>query len=120
VAVLLWSAVLRGHEVRPGYLEITEEPSGAVRVLWKQPVMGELAVPMQPSLSSGWLEKHPPRLTKTESFVVRRWDIPAGAGALAGQTVTILGLEATFTDVLVRVQRPGAETVTRLLKPSLL
>lgn len=118
LCLALLAAAARAHEVRPGYLEITEEPSSAVRILWKQPVLGELAIPMQPHLSAGWLETYPASLTHTESFLVRQWEIPAAAGALEGQTVTILGLEATFTDVLVRVNRPGVVSTTRLLKPT--
>jgi hydrogenase/urease accessory protein HupE len=122
---LVWAAIacllaapVRAHEVRPGYLEIVEQPSGAVRILWKQPVLGEFSVPIQPQLSSGWLEQYPAGLTHTESFLVRRWEIPAGAGALAGQSVTILGLEATLTDVLLRVTLGDGTTFTRLLKPA--
>jgi HupE / UreJ protein len=115
--LVMLPAGARAHEVRPGYLEITEEPSGTVRVLWKQPVMGELALPLQPHLSAGWLGRHPVRLFHTESFLVREWEIPPGAEALEGQTLTIQGLEATFTDVLVRVTRRDGGSSTRLLKP---
>ena len=106
------------HELRPGYLEIIEDPAGAIRILWKQPVVGEFGVTLQPRLSSGWLERYPAELTEAESFLVRRWNVPAGAGPLAGQSVTILGLEATLTDVLVRVSLAGGTTFTRLLQPT--
>jgi hydrogenase/urease accessory protein HupE len=118
VSLFLLPSLALAHEVRPGYLEITEDASGGVRILWKQPVMGELSVRIQPHLSSGWLERHPASLNHAESFLVRQWDVPAGSGALLGQSVTILGLEATFTDVLVRVSLADGTPFSRLLKPT--
>ena len=102
------------HEIRPAYLEFQETPDHGYDVLWKQPVMGEIAVHLVPHLSSGWLERAPILEQRTSSFELIRWRIPAGTPPpLEGQTVSIEGLENTITDALVVVRVAG--TSHRLL-----
>jgi hypothetical protein len=108
---------LVAHELRPAYFEIVESPSGGVTVVWKQPILGEMSLPIGPSLSSGWLERFPATVSAADAFLIRQWKIPAGSGALAGQTARVLGLEETLTDVLVRVTLADGTTLTQLLKP---
>jgi hydrogenase/urease accessory protein HupE len=109
--------------VRPAYLEIVEDGSGAVRIVWKEPLAPGSGARLEPRLSSGWLERHPGPVSTQDEFLVRRWDVPAGAGGLDGQTLTIAGLAAGSSDVLVRIRRAEGGGVTRLLRagdPSLL
>jgi hydrogenase/urease accessory protein HupE len=106
------------HEVRPAYLEITEAPSHHVSVLWKQPAQGEVAVRLNPHLSSGWLDATQPELSATPSFVVKRWrDIAPGSATLTGQVLTIEGLESSITDVLVKVTFADGTHLERVVKP---
>ena len=103
------------HEVRPAYLEI--DVSGAdIRILWKQPTLGEVALPLNPVLSSGWLQQNS-QASATESYLIRRWTVPASKGALLGQTVTIQGLNQSITDALVRVKFADGSVLSRILKP---
>jgi hypothetical protein len=118
VAWLCAFGALTAHELRPAYFEIVESPAGQVTVLWKQPLLGELALPIAPALSAGWLERYPPQASTTDEFLIRRWEIPPGAGPLVGQTVRVLGLEETLTDVLIRVTTADGTTRTQLLKPA--
>jgi len=106
------------HEVRPAYLQITETPQHAYDVLWKQPVMGEMAVRLVPHLSGGWLEGPPAEVQATNSFLIKTWKGIAPAGAtLEGQTLTIEGLERTITDVLVDITLADGQQVREILKP---
>ncbi len=106
------------HEIRPAYLEFQETATHGYDVLWKQPVMGNIAIHLRPHLSSGWLERKPERKELTASFELTEWRIPAGSpGALAGQTVSIEGLEHTITDTLVVVRSEGVTWQT-ILTPS--
>jgi hydrogenase/urease accessory protein HupE len=105
------------HEVRPAYLEITENSAGRVHVLWKQPTAGRLSLPLKPRLSSGWLDEAATSSVFTESYLLRRWEIPAPVGALDGQTLTVEGLDRTITDVLVRIAFADGDTRDHLLKP---
>jgi hydrogenase/urease accessory protein HupE len=106
------------HEIRPAYLKFQETADHGYDVLWKQPVMGEMAIHLVPHLSGGWLDSKPERRELTPSFELLQWRIPAGtAGTLAGQTVSIEGLENTITDTLV-VVRTGGDTWQTVLTPS--
>ena len=106
------------HEIRPAYLEFTETADHGYDVLWKQPVMGEVAVHLVPHLSGGWLERKPEAERLTSSFALVRWRIPAGSSpTLEGQTVSIEGLENTITDALV-VVHTGATSWQTLLTPA--
>lgn len=106
------------HEVRPAYLQIREGPEHQVRVTWKQPVMGDMAVPLTPRLSSGWLDAAPTRREATNAFLLEEWTVSAPHAPLQGQTLTIMGLQRTITDVLVQIEQPGAGERTYILHPA--
>jgi hydrogenase/urease accessory protein HupE len=112
-----WASPVAAHEVRPAYLELTEAADGAVAVTWKQPVVGELAVPLVPHLSAGWLDRPPARQALTDAFLTQAWRIAPPHAPLAGQTVEVQGLERTITDVLVRIARTDGTVTTQMLRP---
>jgi len=118
---LLFLAVFAGHagahEIRPGFLEITQFEDGRVRVLWKQPMRGRMTLPLQPILSSGWLEESEALTSYTAGAKMMVWNIAAGETPLEGQTVTIAGLEMTLTDVLLKVTLRDGTRITQLLRP---
>jgi len=62
------------HEVRPAYLQITEGSDQHYQILWKQPVMGEMAVHLAPQLSSGWLKEKPASVETTASLAIKTWN----------------------------------------------
>jgi hydrogenase/urease accessory protein HupE len=107
------------HEIRPAYLQIKENPDHSLQITWKQPVMGEYGLALHPSISSGWLTDSLANISYTESYLIKRWRIPAGHAPLDGQTVTIAGLEKTITDVLVQVIFKNDASFTYLVKPIL-
>ena len=104
------------HEIRPAYLEITEQSAHEFTVFWKQPTMGEFSLRLRPRMGS-WLKDSLATTTFTDNYLIRRWEIRMGADSLNGQKIVIEGLNATMTDVLVVVNFLNGESVTRLLKP---
>jgi hydrogenase/urease accessory protein HupE len=119
LVVLLLSAFARAHEVRPAYLQITELPDHGYEVLWKRPLMGEVAVHLAPHLSGGWLDGPPAALETTASFAIEAWRIAPGEHrTLNGQIVWIEGLENTITDALVIVRRNDGTELQTVLTPS--
>jgi len=117
ILLILAPASLRAHEIRPGYLEITEDSHHKVHVLWKQPIMGEVAVRLVPHLSSGWLDRDEAAYSNSDAYLIREWTIPQTDVALTGQTVTIEGLDRTMTDVLLRITFADGGTLTKMLRP---
>ncbi len=111
---LFLPALAHAHETRPAYLELVEQRPGLWHITWKQPVMGDRAVRLEPSLSNGWLAQKPSEQVLTPSMFLRRWQVHAPASRLNGATLRIAGLEHTITDVLVHVRNAegkGGDTV---------
>jgi hypothetical protein len=121
VFMLLTSIVAglaKAHEIRPAYLEITENAQQRFDVLWKQPALGNVAVPLVPSISNGLLDAAPSEESATNSFLVRRWrDLPRSRNSFDGATLRIAGLERTITDVLVTISFANGQTIQTILKP---
>jgi hydrogenase/urease accessory protein HupE len=115
--LILAPAFLRAHEIRPGYLEIIEDGHHNVHILWKQPIMGEVAVRLVPHLSSGWLDGIQPASSNTDAYLIRGWTIAKPGVVLTGQTVTIEGLDRTMTDVLLRITFADGGSLTKMLRP---
>jgi len=107
-----------GHESRPAYLELTEQNSAVYEVLWRRPMRGERVLALQPALPDHCvLAGRKARYAQADSLV-ERWTVDCGKGGLVGQTVGIDGLQATLTDVLVRVAFADGITHTQVLRPN--
>ena len=101
-----------GHELRPGYLELTRDGAATYALLWKRPTGGEVEIRIAPVVPDGCRLATPDRQQLTPGAVVVRGTL-ACDGGLAGKTLHIAGLETTVTDVLVRVTTPtGASRAT--------
>lgn len=120
-AVVVWLAALFlpgfavAHEVRPALIQITETGPGAYDVVWKQPVVGEMAVHLVPHLSSGVLDRPPAGEAGAPGFLVRTWHVRGGP-PLDGQTVSVEGLRQTVTDVLLRVTTADGKVVNDVIR----
>ncbi|HZZ33980.1 MAG TPA: HupE/UreJ family protein [Phenylobacterium sp.] len=115
---LLGAGAALAHEVRPAYLEIDQTGPSTYTAIWKQPVMGDVAIHLIPHLSNGWLEQPPADQYATGGFLIRQWTVRAqGASPLEGRTVTIEGLQDTITDVFVRIRLKNGEGVDTIVRP---
>jgi len=106
--VLAWltlAGVARADDLRPGYLELTQTSPTAWKMVWKAPIRGGLATHAAPSLPAQCRSQPPSRDLVGGALVeVASFDCPRG---LEGQTVGLTGLDATFTDALVRIAPLG-------------
>lgn len=122
VAGLLLTAIAapaaRAHEARPAYLEIKETAPGQFSVLWRTPVLAGMRLPLALKLPDG-VRNLKERATQelADSLVERRW-IDAGPAGLAGKRIEFPGLQATITDVVVRVEMLDGRTSTTIARPS--
>lgn len=104
------------HEIRPAYVEILESQDGNIAVTWRKPVAGETALSIQPSLSAGWLAADPVERTLEPDALTLRWRIAPPHMPLAGQTLRIVGLENTITDVFFRLRFADGRESSGLIK----
>jgi hypothetical protein len=75
--LLLLTAPVLAHELRPASLAVHEEKPGAFRVLWKTPRRGELRLALSP-VFSGRTERLTPVSTRhTDNAAVQTWRVHA-------------------------------------------
>ena len=117
--VLTVSGHIFADEVRPAYLEISEkrdqENSPYAEILWKQPVVQNRRLPIDPVFdeSCDLVELQNPTVTGTA--LIKRWSTECD---LFNSKIEITGLSTSITDVLVRVQEHGEVTKTFVLRPT--
>jgi hydrogenase/urease accessory protein HupE len=104
------------HEARPGYLELRQTDAESYQVLWKQPAQGEMFLHLEPVFPEGCSFRAGAGSQLTPGALLTRGTMTC-RGGLAGKTIRVDGLEATMTDVLVRVHHADGRTETHLLRP---
>jgi hydrogenase/urease accessory protein HupE len=105
------------HEARPAYLEINETEPGRYDVLWRTPLLSGQPLAVALKLPDDVHSLGQANLRELKDSLLERRRIEVGGG-LAGKRIEFVGLEATITDVLVRVTtRAGGQTAT-LVRPS--
>ncbi len=102
------------HEVRPAYLAIEEITEGLHRVTWKQPILGDRRLPLDPVLPEHCQVLNDGLPEHTGAALIIRWDVRCD---LSHGIVQIDGLSRTLTDVMVRITPLEGEQVSRMLKP---
>jgi hydrogenase/urease accessory protein HupE len=118
--VVLMLAVVQtvyAHEVRPGYLELRQTDAGMYAVLWKVPAVGEMRLSIHPRFPENCRPVGEVTSYRGSDSYAERLSI-ACPGGLNGRTISIDGLGATMTDVLVRIEYADGTTWTQRLKPS--
>ncbi len=104
------------HELQPAFLELRERAVGEYDVLWKQPSVGEARMPIVPVFPESCRQLGDARSERAGTAWLYTARVRCAQG-LAGQTITIEGLEAFTTDVLVRVQHADGGVETHVVKP---
>jgi hypothetical protein len=106
------------HDSRPAYLELNETAPGRYEVVWRTPINAGMRLPIVLKFPDGTRNiTEPSQKELTGMLLERRW-IDAGKTGLAGKRIEFVGLQATITDVLVRVQALDGTHATALVHPS--
>lgn len=113
------AANLTAHEMRPAYLQLHQTGAGTYDVFWKVPAVSDsLRLSLYVQLPDACSNLAPPRASFANGAYTEQWSVNC-PGGLSGSTIRIDGLNATLTDVLVRVERlDGSAQVTRLASSS--
>ena len=122
----LWALLLvacgtfvAADEVRPAYLQITDLTRAAesplYEVLWKQPVVENRRLPIEPIFdpTCDLQPLGPPSVTA--NALVQRWQAPC---PLSDSVVAIKGLSTSLTDVMVRVVDRRGDYENFILRPA--
>ncbi|MNS11772.1 HupE / UreJ protein [compost metagenome] len=106
------------HESRPAYLELNETAAGRYDVLWRTPVLSGMRLPIALRFAEGVRTVVDPVESQLNDSLIERRVIEAGPAGLVGQRIEFVGLQASITDVLVRVARLDGSLTTTLVHPA--
>jgi len=118
IVLIADAAATLAHEARPGFLELTQTGPETYSFLWKKPTGGEVELQIAPVIPQG---------CQLQTFDKQQQVLPGALvvqgtlhceGGIAGKTIAISGLEATISDVLVRVHHSDGRLESHLLKPA--
>jgi hydrogenase/urease accessory protein HupE len=115
--VLAGAATGLAHEARPGFLELREMGPTTWSFLWKKPTGGEVEIQIAPVIPKDCRLLTSDRQPVSPGAVIVRGTLTC-PGGLAGKDIAIAGLEATITDVLVRVHHGDGRLESHLLRPA--
>ena len=104
--------------MRPAYLEVNETAPGRYEVLWRTPINAGMRLPVALKLPDDPRNITAPSLKEFSGTLLERRLVDAGDNGLAGKRIEFVGLQATITDVLVRVQALDGTHTTSLVHPS--
>ena len=117
-ALMVPMPLARAHEVRPAYLQIDEVGPGRYQLLWRTPVLAGMRLPVVLRLPDEIHDVVEPAAQELSDSLVERRVFDAGTQGLAGRRIEFVGLQATVTDVLVRVQMLDGTHSSTLVRPS--
>lgn len=106
-------SMAHAHEVRPAYLQLDEHLEGVFNVLWKQPVLGERRLPLEPRLPPECRASKDTLTEHLDGALIQRWQVHC---RLRSGEIRIDGLSRTLTDVMVKIHYLGGDEVTGLLR----
>src|SRR5580704_10983992 len=118
LVTLMLIAIASAHEIRPAYLQIDEIGPGRYQLLWRTPLLSGMRLPVVLRLPDEIHNVVEPVAQELSDSLVERQVIDMGRQGLAGKRIEFVGLQATVTDVLVRVQMLDGTHSTTLVRPS--
>lgn len=116
-SIVAMAGAASAHEVRPAYLQIDQIGQGRFSVLWRTPLFSGMRLPVVLQFSDGIKQAMQPSKRQLSDSIVERSMIEA-PGGLPGERIAFVGLQATITDVMVRVKLDDGTVNTTLVRPS--
>ncbi len=103
IALLVLTSTVAAHELKPAYLAITETGSATYEVTWKTPILRGRSLAVEPQFPDGCKAVGRSAHSDGGAALVSRWTLSCDT-PLTGRHIEFSGLDATLTDVLVRLQ----------------
>ena len=101
--------------MRPGYLELTQQDAQHWKLVWKAPVLGGLATHARPLIPPQCRQSVP--VARLEGAAMVAESELTCSKDLAGSEVGLSGMDAAFTDALVRIAPLGRPVQAARLTP---
>lgn len=122
VFLLLISALFAGqaiaHESQPGLLEIRQLGPVRYEVIWRAPIYYGEPHPASLALPGNWKAVSQPTVRQLPDSALHRQVVDVDGDTINGSVVRFPGLEATITDVFVRVTRLDGSEASLVVRPT--
>jgi hypothetical protein len=118
LSLILATPPALAHNVHPGFLEVIELDSGQLDITWKVPLFKGERLDIDPLFPEGFRAVTERSVTGAAASLVERWKVVPGEEGIAGTELRIKGLEATMTDVLVRISLADGRVHRVVLRPN--
>ncbi len=113
--ILIAPLLADADEIRPAYLEVIEQEANVLSILWKVPQ--DPRINLQPVLPESCSKSSPVRKQVLSGANIYRWSMRC-TQAIAGDEVSVTGLDASGTDVLFRLRWLDGAWLTARLVPA--
>ena len=115
-ALALWPSSARADELRPAYIEMTEQAPGQWSLLWKASTNSRLGQTGEIIIPDNCEAQGESRREYSGSNILTRLTLSC-AGSVQGKTIGLKGLELSTTDALVRIAPLDSAMQTLRLTP---
>ena len=105
-------------EIRPALLDIKEQNTGLFAVTWKVPTRGDKVLAITPQLPNNLELLGSPTVQDVPGARIEYSTFKSNGKSLTGQLITIEGLSAVQTDVLLLVQLQDGSQHSAILRPT--
>ena len=112
----LFNTVL-AHELQPGSLQVRQLTSERYELIWRAPIYYGKPHPAQLQFPSSWKTIGKPTTRRLSDSHLYRRVVSVPGGDIDGATIRFSGLEATITDVFVRVSWLNGAQTTAVARP---
>ena len=107
-----------GHESQPGSLEIKQLAPERYSITWRAPIYYGKPHPARVLLPEEWRTIGQPTERRLAEAIVLQRVIDTGGRSIEGKVIRFPGLEATITDVFVRLTRLDGTVMSTVSRPA--
>ena len=106
------------HESQPGLLELRQLGPDRYEVIWRAPIYYGKPHPARLQLPEDWQTVGSPTVRQLPDSTLHRRVVNVSGGSIDGAVIRFPGLEATITDVFVRVSRLDGSAGSLVVRPT--
>ena len=106
------------HESQPGLLELRQLGPDRYEVIWRAPIYYGRPHPARLELPEDWQSVGEPTVRQLPDSALHRRVVDIPGGSIDGSLIRFPGLEATITDVFVRVSRLDGSEASQVVRPT--
>ena len=106
------------HESQPGLLELHQLGPARYEVIWRAPVYYGKPHPARLELPQDWVTIAEPTVRQLSDSALHRRVVDVAGGSIDGAVIRLPGLEATITDVFLRVSRLDGTEASQVVRPT--